>query len=367
MEKKMVPKWEKGTVGEHAVEACARALTKPRSLAARLKPRPFKTGDFSRRSGTEFPLAPGLMWKSRMGRSVSSSYGRSIVWRMIERYRTAKLLPNRTVSVNRILSVGAGMLRRSFVVLAAVLVASLVALAQTDCAEGNGVLDTALPKGLTEQDLVQKMAAAETKVKEARSHYTYTQDVLVQTLNGKTVDGQFHEVTTVSYDDKGKRVENVTFAEQPTLRGIQLSAEDMDDIRVFMPWMLTTEELPQYKLTYAGQQHVDDLDTYVFHVEPKQEEKTKRYYQGRIWVDNKDLQIVKLCGKSVPEIIVKKKKQAQEIRPTFVTYRQLVDGNWFPAYVRVDDTLHFNTEVVQVREIIKFTGYKRGGPVGTKP
>ena len=154
------------------------------------------------------------------------------------------------------------------------------------------------PKGMTAQESIQKVAAEETKVKEARTHYTYTQDVMVQTLSDKTVDGQFHEVTTVSYDSKGKRLENVTFAEQSTLRGIVLSAEDFDDIRVFMPWMLTTEELPQYNLTYAGQQHVDDLDTYVFHVEPKKEEKNKRYYQGRIWIDNRDLQIVKRAARA---------------------------------------------------------------------
>ena len=244
------------------------------------------------------------------------------------------------------------------------------AQAQTDCAEGNGILDTALPKNTTAPELIQKIAAQETKVKEARTHYTFTQDLMVQTLNGTAVDGQFHEVTTVSYDSKGKRQEKVTFAEQSTLRGIQLSVEDMDDIRVFMPWMLTTEELPQYNVTYAGQQHVDDLDTYVFHVEPKKQEKDKRYYQGRIWVDNQDLQIVKLCGKSVPEQIKVKKKQPQDIRPTFVTYRQPVDGNWFPAYVRVDDTLHFRLEAVHVREIVKFTGYKKAGaaaPAAAKP
>ena len=233
--------------------------------------------------------------------------------------------------------------------------------AQTDCTEGNGVLDTAAPKNITVPELIRKFTAGEDKVKEARSHYTYTQDVLVQTLDGKTVDGQFHEVSTISYDAKGKREEKVTFAEQPNLRGVQLSADDMDDIRVFMPWILTTDELPQYDLTYAGQQHVDDLDTYVFHVAPKKEEKNKRYYEGRIWVDNHDFQIVKLCGKTVPEQVHVKKHEAQEIRPTFVTYRQLVDGNWFPAYVRVDDTLHFRAETVPLKEVIKFTGYKRIG------
>ena len=235
------------------------------------------------------------------------------------------------------------------------------AVAQTDCAEGNGLLDTAQPKGMTVAEVIQKLAAEETKVKEARTHYTYTQDVLVQTLDGKVVSGQMHEVSTVSYDDKGRRAENVTFAEQSTLRGIQLTQEDMDDIRIFMPLILTTEELPQYNVTYAGQQHVDDLDTYVFHVEPKKEEKDKRYYQGRVWVDSHDLQIVKVCGKSVPDVVHVKKNQRQDLRPTFVSYRQVVDGHWFPAYARVDDTLHFQAAAVHVREIIKLTGYKRAG------
>jgi hypothetical protein len=246
----------------------------------------------------------------------------------------------------------------------------VVARAQTDCADGNGVLDTAPPKDMTVPELIQKFSAQETKVKETRQKYTYTQDVLVQTLNDKsTADGQFHEITVVSYDDKGRRAEKVTFAEQSTLRGIELTNEDTEDIRVFMPWMLTTDEVPQYKLTYAGQQHVDDLDTFVFHVEPKKEEKNKRYFQGRVWVDNHDFQIVKLCGKSVPEMIHVKKHRPMDVRPMFVSYRQVVDGLWFPAYARVDDTLHFQVQAIHVREIIKFTGYKRGeaGTAPTKP
>lgn len=244
-----------------------------------------------------------------------------------------------------------------------------VAQAQTDCAEGNGVLDMTPPKNISTQELITKFGAAEAKVRQARLLYTYTQDVVMQTLSGTAVDGQFHEVTTVSYDGKGKRAENVTFAEQSTLRGVRLSAEDMDDIRVFMPLILATEDLPQYNLTYAGQQHVDDLDTYVFHVDPKKEDKDKRYFQGRVWIDSQDLQIVKLCGKSVPEEVHVKKNQQQDLRPTFVTYRQPVDGVWFPAYTRVDDTLHFRAESVHLREVIKFTGYKRAttGTATAKP
>jgi hypothetical protein len=239
-----------------------------------------------------------------------------------------------------------------------------VATAQTDCADGNGVLETAQPKDITPDAIIKKFTENENKVKELRSHYTYTQDVMIQTLNDKTVDGQFHEIATVSYDDKGKRQEKVTYAEQPTLRGVSLTENDWDDIRTFMPWILTTDEAPQYKLTYAGQQHVDDLDTYVFHVEPKTEEKNRRYFQGRIWVDNRDFEVVKLCGKSVPEQ-PRKKNQPPEVRPTFVGYREYIDGNWFPAYARVDDTLQFRVESVHIREIVKWKDYKRTAATNT--
>lgn len=232
-------------------------------------------------------------------------------------------------------------------------------MAQTDCADGNSVLDNSQPKDITPQQIIDKLGAQETRVRDARAHYTYTQDVMVQTLNGTSVDGQMHEVSTISYDDKGKRLEKVTYAEQSTLRGVQLSADDRDDIRSFMPLILPSEDLPQYTLTYAGQQHVDDLDTYVFHVVAKKEEKNKRYFEGRIWVDNRDFQIVKLCGKSVAETVHPRKNQPQEIRPTFVGYRIYMNGLWFPAYARIDDTLHFKAESVHIREIVKFKDYKR--------
>jgi hypothetical protein len=135
----------------------------------------------------------------------------------------------------------------------------------------------------------------------------------------------------------------------------------MEDIRTFMPLMLTSEDLPQYNLTYAGQQHVDDLDTYQFHVEAKKEEKGKRYFDGRIWVDAQDFQIVKVCGKSGPEKIQVKKGEHADLQPKFVTYRQQVDGHWFPAYTRSDDSLKFNAGLVHLREIVKYTDYQRAG------
>jgi hypothetical protein len=86
------------------------------------------------------------------------------------------------------------------------------AVAQSDCAEGNGVLNMDPPKSMTVPDLIQKFTAEETKVKAARAQYTYTQDLMAQTLGDKGPDGQYHEVTAVSYNAQGKREEKVTFA-----------------------------------------------------------------------------------------------------------------------------------------------------------
>ena len=231
--------------------------------------------------------------------------------------------------------------------------------AQTDCEAGHGPLDPAPPKTITVPELIQKFGVAEAAAKQARLHYSYQQDVLVQTLSGKDVTGEFHEVAAVSYDEKGKRKESVTFAAQNSLRGIQLTPQDIEDIHTFMPLMLSTGDLAQYTLTYNGRQHLDDLDTYEFHVEPKKEEKGRRYFQGRIWVDAQDFQIVKACGKSGPEKVQVKRKERRELHPMFVSYRQLVDGRyWFPAYARADDMLMFKAQSIHVREIIKLTSYQ---------
>jgi hypothetical protein len=237
--------------------------------------------------------------------------------------------------------------------------------AQTNCDEGAGPLSTAQPKGMTVDQVIEKFAAREAVFKEARNQYNYTEDISVQELDGSTVTGEFRLVQDVIYDDKGNRVENVKFAPQPSLRQISLSPQDYEDFRNKMPFVLTTEDIPKYNLLYVGTQKEDELDTYVFDIAPRTIEKNQRYFQGRVWVDGKDLQVVKTCGKSVPDTRAdnKKKKNVQEnITPKFVTYREQIDGEyWFPTYTSSDDVLHFRTNDVHIREVIKYTNYKRFG------
>src|SRR5438477_3524985 len=224
-----------------------------------------------------------------------------------------------------------------------------------------GPLENTPPAGTTPEEIIKRFAAKETEFAKARDQYTYRQDVKVQTLDGSTIDGEYHEVFDVMFDDKGHRIENVVFAPQSSLTKIFMSQEDFQDIRHRLPFVLTEEDLPEYNILYVGQQKEDELECYVFDIAPKKIEGKKRYFQGRVWVDNHDFQIVKTYGKTVPDIRQKHGDQ-ENLFPKFTTWRQQIDGQyWFPVYTKADDELHFNTGDVHIREIVKYEDYKRFG------
>ncbi len=238
------------------------------------------------------------------------------------------------------------------------LVATVMALAPLALSQ-EGPLVPDPPKGITSAEIIQKFAAKEKEFKEARDQYTFRQDVRVQTMDGDTVTGEYREVFDVTYDNQGRHLENVVFAPQDTLTEVSMSPEDLQDLRHTMPFVLTSDEVSQYNILYVGQQQEDELQCYVFDIAPKKIEPKRRYFQGRIWVDNQDLQIVKTYGKAVPDF---RKKNNENLFPKFTTWREQVDGQyWFPAYTKADDTLHFRLNDVHIRNIISYTDYKRFG------
>lgn len=220
-----------------------------------------------------------------------------------------------------------------------------------------GPLDSSQPKGITVDEITQKFASREKEFKEARDQYTYRQTVKVQTPED---NGEYQQTFDVTFDDQGHKVKNVVFAPQATLQRILMTQEDIDDIENRLPFVLTSDDLNEYSILYVGQQQEDELRCYVFDIAPKQIEGKKRYFQGRIWVDDHDFQIVKTYGKTVPDI--RKKKNGENLFPKFTTWREQIDGKyWFPTYTKADDTLHFSTGDVHIREIVRYENYKRFG------
>jgi hypothetical protein len=217
------------------------------------------------------------------------------------------------------------------------------------------------PPTLPAEQIIQKFAAQEAEFKTERDNFTYTQTFTIQTLDSsRRPDGEYTMTSEIVFTPSGKRYEKVTYAPTPTLERIQLSQQDLDDLEHVQPFVLTTSELPKYNIKYLDHVQLDELTAYVFEVSPKTLEKNQRYFQGRIWVEDKDLQIVKTDGKAVPD--VRKKGGEENVFPRFETFRENVEGHfWFPTYTRSNDVLHFSGGDIPIRMVVKYENYKRFG------
>lgn len=130
----------------------------------------------------------------------------------------------------------------------------------------------------------------------------------------------------------------------------------MQDLADVHPFALASEDLPKYQVDFAGKERIDELNTYAFDVKPKSIVKGVRYLEGRIWVDDRDFQIVKVKGQAVPEV-------GEQKFPHFETYRENIDGRyWFPTYTYADDVLEFKKgPSVHLRIVVRYTNYKKFG------
>ena len=205
-------------------------------------------------------------------------------------------------------------------------------------------------------DIVARFAAKEAAFAQARGNYTYRQTARVATLDDSgATTGKWEEVTDIVFTPAGARIEKVAYAPPSTLVDIQLDPGDLQDLRDVQPFVLTTNELPKYFIRYLGREQLDEISCYAFAVKPKKMESGQRYFEGIVWVDDKDLQIVKSYGRGVGQ-----KKSGDYQYPKFETYREQIDGKyWFPTYTIANDTLHFRDRDQRMRLMVKYQDYKQ--------
>ncbi|MBI2818531.1 MAG: hypothetical protein HYX73_01000 [Acidobacteria bacterium] len=208
------------------------------------------------------------------------------------------------------------------------------------------------------REVIQRFAAKESEFRRARDNYTYRQIVKVQELSPEGDAGGTYQVDSdIIFTPQGTRTEKVVYAPLSTLRRISISPEDERDLKSIQPFVLTTEDLPKYNVQYQGRQKVDELSTFVFRVGPKQLAKGERYFEGLVWVDDRDYQIVKTYGKAVPDI---RKNGQENLFPRFETYREQIDGKyWFPTWTGADDTLYFSNGPQRIRMLVRYENYKQ--------
>ena len=216
-------------------------------------------------------------------------------------------------------------------------------------------------------EIIQKFAAKEAEFRKAREAYTYRQTVKIEELDPEgNVQGKYEIVSDIIFGADNKRTEKVVRAPVNTLKNLILTPEDEQDLRNVQPFVLTSEDIGKYDVRFLGKQNADEIPCYVFAVKPKTMVKGERYFEGQIWVDDRDLQIVKTYGKGVGEL--KSGSAKNQAFPKFETYREQIDGKyWFPTYSKADATLHFKgdsyslAQDVHVRQIVRYTNYKQFG------
>ena len=212
---------------------------------------------------------------------------------------------------------------------------------------------SASKRDLTPDQVIQQFAQKEAEFYEAWMQYMYTQTAVIRvvSVNGVPTKESMRIVTEVVFNDDGTR-ETRVLRSSGRLKSVGYTKEDQEILENINPFALTAKELPLYNLKYQGKEKADELDCYVFSVKPKSMKKGKLYFQGKIWVDDQDLQIVKTVGKAVPQT-------ADNQFPEFETIRQMIDDKyWFPVWTHADGNLNFN-DVVRIEETITYDNYRK--------
>jgi hypothetical protein len=213
-------------------------------------------------------------------------------------------------------------------------------------------------------NLARLVAHRESETEAERNEYTYRQTVTLDELDdhGGT-RGSYREVRDIIFSPKHDRTEDFIGKPQDTLKFLRLTEEDFRDIRDIQPLVLTEDRLWNYETRFRGEETMDDVDCWVLAVRPRQILSEQRFFDGLIWVDKKEYNIVRMEGQAVPQIRTTK---SENLFPRFTTIRKPVDGkHWFPMYTYADDTLHFRTGPQRERLRISYSNYKRFGVEST--
>lgn len=223
-----------------------------------------------------------------------------------------------------------------------------------------GVSSQSVPQKLSPEEALKRAAANEEKLKAIEQEFSYRQDILVQTKGeAGSITGQMHRVSDVTFDDLGNRTEKII--EFPPSRLTRMLGVMKPDFRSLLGvdlFFLHTTALSRYSVKFIERKKVDEIDTYIFDVEPLEKQKRKddpdHPFQGKVWIGDGDFQIVKFEGRALTP------KEGREQFPKFECYREFVEDKWWlPSFVYGEEVLEFKNYDLPIRIKITYTGYKR--------
>ena len=215
------------------------------------------------------------------------------------------------------------------------------------------------PPPVPEAEIIKRFAANEVVMQKQYDAYNFTQMIRVEELTDP--GGKFTVTGEVYTRPDGQRYLRITKQPESNLKISDFTLEDVKAIATLPLFVLTSDEIANYTFKYAGQDKLDQINTYVFQVKPKQLSRTRRLFDGVIWVDDQDFVIVKSFGKFVSEIAGNGTKLPFTM---FETFREnFQDKYWLPTYTRSDDYLQGADNAEQhLRLVIRDTDFKLNAP-----
>jgi hypothetical protein len=240
-----------------------------------------------------------------------------------------------------------------------VFVLALAMAAAPAAAQTSAIAKVTLSPAETDR-IIKTITANEASFREALTNYVFNRSATIQTVGmGGQITGTYKRDSFLTFTSDGKRFEKITFFPVPTITEISVTPEDLEDLGGVNPFALEPRVADQYNFTLLGKEKIDELNLYVFEVAPKvmpdPKKSKQRMFTGRVWVDDRDLMIVKSKGKAVPE--TKENKF-----PIVETWRENVDGKyWFPSFSSSDDELVFDSgNSVKLKVRVRYADYKLG-------
>ncbi|HJT66644.1 MAG TPA: hypothetical protein VJ749_09325 [Pyrinomonadaceae bacterium] len=173
----------------------------------------------------------------------------------------------------------------------------------------------------TPETIIESFLKTETQLRQALNQHTFKREVVLQTIgpNGE-VTGQYIRNSEFLFDDRGKRIERVTYHPPSTIREMRITREDIQDLAGAQLLGIDITESAKYRLAYRGEELLDGKRVYVLNVEPvvhpNPYRMSERYFRGAVWIDAATYQMVRVRGTVEP--------QGKQRFPQFETWREIL-------------------------------------------
>ncbi|MDX6384209.1 MAG: hypothetical protein QOK48_1782 [Blastocatellia bacterium] len=209
----------------------------------------------------------------------------------------------------------------------------------------------------TPADIVRNFIAAETKFHDALIHFSFKREAVLQTIGPQgEVTGEYIRNSVFVLDDRGQRIERVTYHPKATIKELTITKEDIQDLAGSQLFGLEFADLNTYELSYLGAESREGRQFYVIAARPRQEPNPNhmrsRFFVGRFWIDNRSFQPVYVEGITEPH--------GKQRFSHFSTERQVqIENLLFPSATKADDVLRFPHKDVHYRISVKYSDFKR--------